>query len=343
MKTMNSNTPIDLVIPWVDGADPDWLEEKKRWEQCDAEVGTRDRKWAGGDIRYRDWETLKYFFRGVEQFAPWVRTVFFVTWGHLPEWLNTAHPQLRIIRHEEYIPREFLPTFNSHTIELNLHRIDGLAEQFIYFNDDTFLTAPVKRSDFFQHGLPCDTAILNPVPMTRGVWHAEVNNIGILNDHFDKNRVIMKAPQKWFSPKYGRKGFRTCLLLPWRRFPGLYEQHLPVSFLKSTFETVWRMEEEELRTTCACKFRERGNVNQYLMKNWQIAEGKFVPRTMNIGKMYMYGEADNYDEVCAAVKSGKWKMLCINDSAEIDDFERRKEQLIQAFEQLLPMKSSFER
>ena len=56
----------------------------------------------------------------------------------------------------------------------------------------------------------------------------------------------------------------------------------------------------------------------------------------------MYGEDGNYDEVCAAVRSRKWKMLCINDSVSIDDFERRKAQLLEAFYAILPEKSKYE-
>ena len=339
----NNSTSIDVVICWVDGSDELWRKEKHFWESKEHPNETKiEQQWNKGNIRFRDWGTLRYFFRGIEQFAPWVHNIYFVTYGHLPPWLNISHPKLRIVRHEEYIPQKYLPTFNSHTIELNFHRIQGLSEQFIYFNDDQFLTAPNEETDFFRNGLPCDCAILNPMPMTRGIGHAEINNIGIINDHFNKNRVIASHPFKWFNLKYGRKALRTCLMMPWKRFVGLYEQHLPTSFLKSSYEKVWEQEKEELDLTCKCKFRDRSNVNQWLIKNWQIAEGQFIPRSFNIGRMFMYGEDGNYDEVCAAVRSRKWKMLCINDSVSIDDFERRKAQLLEAFYAILPEKSKYE-
>lgn len=93
---------------------------------------------------------LQYWFRGVEKFAPWVNRIYFVTWGHIPSWLNLSHPKLKVVRHEEFIPTDYLPTFSSHPIELNLHRIKGLSERFVYFNDDTFLIRPVLQEDFFQ-------------------------------------------------------------------------------------------------------------------------------------------------------------------------------------------------
>lgn len=339
----NNPLPIDVVICWVDGNNELWRKEKRFWESREHPNGSQlEQQWNKGDIRFRDWGTLRFFFRGIEEFAPWVHHVYFVTCGHLPDWLNLKHPKLRVVRHDEYIPHEYLPTFNSHTIELNFHRIQGLSEQFVYFNDDQFLTAPTRATDFFKNGLPCDTAILNPIPMTRGIGHAEINNIGIINDHFSKSSVILSHPLKWFNPRYGQKTLRTCLLMPWKRFVGLYEQHLPTSFLKSSYETVWEQEKEELHLTCQCKFRDRSNVNQWLIKNWQIAEGKFTPRHFNVGRMFMYGEDGNYDAVCDAVTSGRWKMICINDTADIDDFERRKQQLLKAFEQILPCRSQYE-
>ena len=106
-----NNGPIDFVIPWVDGNDPAWQLEKAKI------TGTRysdDSK-----ARYRDWDILKYWFRGVEKYTPWVNHIYFITWGHVPEWLNQEHPKLTIVNHKDYIPEEYLPTFSSHPIELN--------------------------------------------------------------------------------------------------------------------------------------------------------------------------------------------------------------------------------
>ncbi len=126
---------IDLVIAWVDGSDPAWLAEKRRFQS--GEDGD-------GDVvcRFRDWGLLPYWFRAAERFAPWARRIHFVTWGHLPPFLNLTAPKLHIVRHEEYLPAEYRPTFSSHVIEMNLHRIEGLSEHFVYFNDDMFLLQP---------------------------------------------------------------------------------------------------------------------------------------------------------------------------------------------------------
>ena len=133
-----SSKPIDFVMIWVDGNDPEWQKEKAKYDE---RVVTT----ANSEVRYRDWDNLQYWFRAVEKFAPWVNKIHFVTWGHLPPWLDTSNPKLHVVNHKDFIPEEYLPTFSSHTIELNLHRIEGLAERFVYFNDDTFLMAPTPE------------------------------------------------------------------------------------------------------------------------------------------------------------------------------------------------------
>ena len=142
---------IDFVLAWVDGADKEWLAERRKYNPAKGADNSA--------ARYRDWENLQYWFRGVEKFAPWVNRIYFVTCGHIPPWLNTSHPKLKLIRHSDYMKPEYLPTFNINSIELNFHRIPELSEQFVYFNDDMFLLKSVKEEDFFKDGLPRDCCI----------------------------------------------------------------------------------------------------------------------------------------------------------------------------------------
>ena len=168
-------TQIDFVIAWVDGGDPAWQRERDRYgkmgeKTAAEETGEREKSGVAydtRDVRYRDWDCLRFWFRSVEQNAPWVHKIYFVTWGHVPKWLNGNHPKLEIVRHEDYIPGEFLPTFNSHTIELNFHCIPGLSEQFVYFNDDMFLLQQVSPGQFFRDGKPLDMLALQPVVANR--------------------------------------------------------------------------------------------------------------------------------------------------------------------------------
>ena len=89
--------------------------------------------------------------RSVHLFAPWVRTIHLVTAGQRPEWL-AEHPQVRVVDHREILPPDALPTFNSQAIETALHRVPGLAEHFVYLNDDVFLGRAARPELFFNPG-----------------------------------------------------------------------------------------------------------------------------------------------------------------------------------------------
>lgn len=100
--------------------------------------------------RFADNNELKYSLRSIEKFAPWVNNVYIVTNGQVPVWLDLNHPKVKLVTHQDIFPnKSHLPTFSSPAIECNLHRIQGLSKQFIYFNDDIFLTSSVRKEDFF--------------------------------------------------------------------------------------------------------------------------------------------------------------------------------------------------
>lgn len=345
------NTKIDFVITWVDGNDPKWQEIKNRYTPSKASDINK--------TRYRDWDTLHYLFRGIEKFAPWVNKVYFVTFGHLPKWLNVEHPKLKIVRHEDFIPDKYLPTFSSRAIDLNLHRIPGLSEHFVYFNDDTFLTREVKKEDFFKNGLPCDSVSLNintfigkdqdgnNIVGSERMFMAPIYNTAIINYYFKKNEVLKKHFTKWFNPKYGLDVLKTIYFLPWPKFTGFKSYHIPFSYKKETYETLWELEEEVLDRTCSHKFRQSGDVNHYLMSYWQIVRGEFSPRSVRVGKRYNLKSFENGKDInqkaYKAISSQKYKMICINDQVFKDKyFEQIQKNVKNSFEKILPDKSKFE-
>jgi len=102
--------------------------------------------------RYGDNEELRYAMRSVEKYAPWVLYIFF--WlqnGQIPSWIDMESPRLKIITHSDIYPNiSHLPTFSSPSIESHLHNIPGLADNFLYFNDDVMLNQPVRSEDFYD-------------------------------------------------------------------------------------------------------------------------------------------------------------------------------------------------
>ncbi len=333
---MSSNQPIDIVIPWVDGSDPEWQREFKKYSS--QAMGRDD----NSEIRYRDWDNLQYLFRGIEKFTPWVRKVHFITTGQKPKWLNLDAPKLHFVKHEDFIPKEWLPTFSVRPIELNLHRIEELSEQFIYFNDDYFLLKPVKKERFFRGGLPCDMAMLDTLNTGSSRSHVILNNVIFANRHFNKNKVIKSNTMKWLNPIYGTQMLRTLALMSFSSFPGFRNHHMPQAYLKSTFQKVWAEEKELLEEVSSHRFRDITDVNQYVFRYWQLLSGQFVPINIVNDSYRFRTSEDEIDKLVAAIKGQKRKVLVTYDSENISDFEALKNRINQAFEEILPDKSSFE-
>ena len=108
---------IDFIVTWVDSNDPEWIKSYNYY---------RPEKPITDSARFRNWDIFRYWFRAVERYAPWVNKVFLVTNGRFPDWINPECKKLVLVKHSDYIPKKYLPTFNSNTIELNFGRIKEL-------------------------------------------------------------------------------------------------------------------------------------------------------------------------------------------------------------------------
>lgn len=334
---MKNIPEIDFVITWLNGGDEAWLKEKSKYEPV---KGTDDRP-----ERYRDWGIIKYWFRGVEKYAPWVRKIHFVTWGHLPEWIDVNNPKLNIVYHQDFIPEEYRPTFNCIPIELNFHRIKDLAENFVYFNDDMAFLQHIKPTDLFVDGKPCDMLALQPVvanPKNTVMSHLLLNDALVLSKHFTKRQNILSQPGKYFKIGYPIKYFVYNMLeLAFPLFTGFYTVHGPFPFCKSMFEEIWEKEPEEMDRACHSKFRSSTDVTPYVIREWQKLKGEFHPRNVKKDLAYFNVESEN-QKVVAAIRKHKRKFICINDANDKIDFEKANKEILQAFEEAFPDKSSFE-
>lgn len=145
--------PIDLVLTWVNGTDPEFLRKLHDYEPDNASETDAS--------RFKDMNQLKYAIRSFQKYAPWIRDTILVTNGQVPVWLNTDHPNVRVVTHQEIFdnPISELPTFSSPAIEINMHKIPGLSNRFIYANDDYFLMRPICPDSFLT---PNDEIILYP-------------------------------------------------------------------------------------------------------------------------------------------------------------------------------------
>ena len=329
------NNKIDFVVLWVDGSDKNWLKDKQKYKP-DLDI-------TASANRFRDWDLLKYWFRGVEKFAPWVNNVYFITYGHLPAFLNIDNPKIKIINHEDFIDKKNLPLFNSSAIEIGINHIKGLSEQFVLFNDDIFLMNDVKETDFFINGVPCDEYAENIIaPADDVFFNILYNNTRILNRHFDKRKQDKLLKSKRLNIKYGKQNIKTLLLSAFSKYVGFHNPHIAQAFLKSSFDKLWEIDKEECESTQSHKFRDPSDISQYAVRYLQLVEGNFVPRSSKFGK-YLEIHDSNINEVCDTIKNQKYHVVCLNDTDESCDFEKDKKALIEAFDKILPEKSSFEK
>ena len=327
---------IDFVITWVDMEDPKWKAEFSKYS------GKKDNEKNGvSEARFRDYGFLKYWFRGVEKFAPWVRKIHFVTSGQKPEWLDENNPKINLVNHKDYIPAEFLPTYNSVVIERYLHKIPDLAEHFVYFNDDFYIINNISAERFFKNGVPCDIAVFQYNP-SWSQWYKRIkNNLKIINRHFDKKEVMARDHDKWFHKSYGSRARWNYLLKPYGKFITLRTPHNAQPYLKSTFEEVWAVAEKELTETSANRFRTVTDYTPELFRTWQICKGNFEPyNTYSDTKMFPLMIKPK--QAIKAIYNQSYTLICLNDNVHIRNYEQVMGNIKNAFESILPEKSSFE-
>lgn len=333
---------IDFVVTWLDSLDPIWQRSYTTYSP--------NSKGDTSKARFRDMHIFQYWFRAVEIYAPWVRKVFLVTNGKFPDWINKDNPKLELVKHEDFMPKECLPTFNSCAIELHMHRIKGLSEHFVYFNDDVFLNKPIKPNYYFKHGLPCDlnkeTCYNVPIYTDTdrfGTYLSMMADIGIINHHYRRWNTVRQSPKRWFGLHLGIKGLiMSGLLAKQRLFVGFSNYHLEQAFLKTVFNEVWEKEPKFMNASCS-RFREEITANPYIFRYWQLASNRFSPLKRS-GDFFFLIEKSILEPIEKKLKESKLVSVCLNDSALCtdEDFEYISSRLNEMFEKKFPKKSSFE-
>lgn len=329
---------MDFIIAWVDGNDPAWQKDMRKYKN-DAFGDTHT-------ARFRNWENLHYWFRGIEKFAPWVDKIHFVTWGHLPKWLNREHPKLNVIQHQDYIPAHYLPTFNSRTIDLNFHRIEDLSEEYVYFNDDMFLISPLRKESFFWKKKPCDMGVSAMISSVNDFQRTILKNAITINKHFQRKKMIRENLSNWFNLKYGLTANLKNLFFYFIQGDtqsGFKNFHLPQASRKETLKRLWKEEPAVMDQACRNAFRNYSTVNQYVQRYWQLASNEFHPVNLNERGKTWHLREERVEKAAEFIRNQEKPMVCINDHKEmLATFTVAKAKINSAFDAILPDKSTFE-
>ena len=229
------NKEVDFVVTWVDGNDIEHIKLRNKYKLLE---GIQINEESNNICRFKDNGELKYLFRSIEQNAKFIRYIFFVTNGQIPKWLNVKHPKIKIITHEQIMPKDALPTFNSNAIEACIANISGLSDRFLYANDDCFIAKPISKEFFFnKKGYP----IVRLKPMFNTEHLDDLNLYG--------RQMVFTL--NLFNKKFNKKFYLT-------------EHHNIDAFYKPDIINCLKEFKDDFDKTVQCKFRKDKTVSKFI-------------------------------------------------------------------------------
>ena len=298
---------IDIVIPYVDCTDRNWQELFKKYNNSstiDEEINGESRFRGQGDF-------FKYMFRGIDKFLPFINNVFLVVQSEsqVPEWLDRS--KIKVVYHDQFMPKEFLPTFNSTAIEMFIWNIPGLSEQFIYTNDDVMPVGPLKATSFFTDG-KC---------RTNGRF---CGNLETMYGHHIVNSYELVYESKNTLGK-------VCIGF----------SHLPRPLLKSKCKECFLKYQDKILSSIT-RFRDEKNFNVYIYDNYMIRNTKTLPRLDLVQRTITGCMTDAEIEKGIKGISKEYNIINICDSSDGKDIYKVK-CLNDLFSKTFPIKSKYEK
>ncbi|MFD9907200.1 stealth conserved region 3 domain-containing protein [Streptomyces sp. NPDC059063] len=311
--------PVDAVYTWVDDSDPEWRAARAAALGGPGDAASPDR----GTVRFRNRDELRYSLRSLAMYAPWVRHVYLVTAGQVPHWLDEDHPGLTVVDHRDLFaePDACLPTFNSHAIETQLHRIEGLSEHFLYFNDDMFLGRPTTPDTFFL-----------PSGLARIFWSSvSVPDLPV-SDADEGYLAAAKNNRELLRRDFGRTATH-CFL------------HVPYALRRSVLEELHERYGDELRATARSRFR--GNADHALVsslhQHYAYLTGRAVPGSIAYDFVDI-GRRPEHARLGQLLQSRNKSAFCVGESPGGDLTDEETALAMRAFlTAYFPVRSPYER
>jgi hypothetical protein len=309
---------IDIVFSWVDGNNPEYQAYRASFMEH-VVVGEGDE----AEARFRQINELKYALRSVHMFAPWIRRIFIATDSPVPDWLDTSHPKVTVVRSEEHFQDpSVLPIFNSQAVEAQLQHIKGLSEYFLYSNDDMFFGRPVAPDMFFSPG-----GITKFIEAT--------TRIGLGDNHLDRSGFENAA--------------RVNRRLLWERFGRITTRHLEHCAAPLRKSVLFEMEREfaaEFQATAASRFRAKDNISvtNSLYHYYSLLTGRAVTK---VGAKVKYVDTtmrSGLRELKRLLKKRNRDFFCLNDGSFPEVSAQERQQTVTDFlERYFPIPAPWEK
>lgn len=225
-------------------------------------------------------EAISSFVTSALSFAPWIHTLYVIAMDELPDSFAVSSEKVKVIHPDDFMPEEYRGSYNINAVELNLHRIEGICDRFVYFSPGSFLCSNVKPTFFFENGLPADYASedMSAIPDMHD-RHIHINSVLLLNTKYDRKVWQSQNRSKVLSPKCFMGLVRNIYFYRLRRvkFMGFEELNYPTACLKKSFEAVWEEFGDELIATCRRKEASEKDINHILIRYYQYVRGWYVP------------------------------------------------------------------
>ncbi|GAA2083434.1 stealth conserved region 3 domain-containing protein [Pseudolysinimonas kribbensis] len=309
---------IDLVFSWVDGSEPGYLALRESYLD-DRSARAPD----GGAARYRQIDELRYAMRSARAYAPWIRRIHLVTDSTPPAWLDVDHPDVRVVRSADFFEKtEVLPTFNSHAIEAQLHRIPGLSEHFLYSNDDMFFGRPVAPSLFFSPG---GVSRFVEATLRIGLGAAHPDRTGHDN--------AMRVNRALLQQRFGRTMTRHL-------------EHCAAPLRRSVLAELEAEFPEDFARTAASRFRSGDDISvtNSLYHYYALLTGRAVVQTDAHVRYVETTLATTADSLRDIERRRRYDMFCLNDGSAPEISDAQRVALVTAFlERYFPVPGPWER
>lgn len=319
LKMINDiDFPIDVVYPWVDSADPKWREKLEKYSGKIAH--DEFHKEASGEQRFRSRDELKFSLRSLTMYAPWVRHVYIVTDGQVPEFVDFDSEGITLVDHRDITTSpEALPVFNSSPIISWLHRIPGLSEHYIYMNDDVFFGRDSSPSRFFTAS-------------------------GLARVFPSKNRRPFGAANPADEPHFNiTRNVRSLLEEEFGRSISQSVKHTPHAQLVSVHNEIEKRFPNEYERTSRSRFRHHDDVaSDQIFHYYAQMTGRAVVGSIRYAYINI-GDRRREPELRSLLQKRSREVFCLND-APADDIEPMSDSTVRGFlEAYFPIPSRWER
>ncbi len=304
---------VDLVVLWCDGNDPTFNHSRQTWAD---KTGQNLR--AGNDpARFIQSDELRYFLRSVEKNAPWIRYVWLVTNGQTPSWLVSSHPKLKLVSHQDFMPKDALPTFNASAIEAALFKIPHLAEHFLLANDDTFIWRKIKKSFFF--------------PQQGHVYNFYKESSWTKTSPFNMYQCMLIYTQQLVKKSFPQA---NTVLEPHHNIDG---------YLKSVCRKTCKFFPAEFAKTQRNRFREEAQIHRWIFAAMSVIEkkGEWKPIKTYWFKKRISVVKELWQDYARQIRRENPFLVCLNDSERCTN--KQRQDLTVFLKSAFPTPSSFEK